>query len=232
MRTRANPWLQLPESPPYVLPEDADYVRAWNEVSGRQNERRLLRLDVLPDPFVGRRDAPLVVLALNPGWAGSEAEDHRDGLGDVLLGNFGDDQARHVIPGFLDRFADTAGGRWVRRAYRRVVEHAAISWEDLAYRVLTLEFHGYHSQDWAPFPVTLPSQWFSFDLVHQAMERDAVVVMLRGRRFWEVAVPGLREYPRAFATNTARSASVSPGNLPPGAFDQLIEAVAQPGKSS
>jgi hypothetical protein len=88
------------------------------------------------------------------------------------------------------------------------------------------EFHGYHSQDWTALPVTLPSQWYSFQLVEHAMEHDAVVIMLRGRRHWEVAVPGLHRYPKAFTTNTVRSDSVSPGNLPPGAFDKVVRAVS------
>lgn len=33
-RTRPNPWLELPMSAPYVLPDDAGYVDAWNRVTG------------------------------------------------------------------------------------------------------------------------------------------------------------------------------------------------------
>jgi len=96
---------------------------------------------------------------------------------------------------------------------------------DLARRVLSVEFHGYHSQDWAALPVTLPSQWYGFNLVARAIQRGAIIVVLRGGKDWDVAIPGLHGYPRRFSTNTVRSASVSPGNLPQGVFDLVIDAI-------
>jgi len=188
-----------------VLPADRPYVEAWNAGRGAERERIRLRVEALPDPFVGPRDAPIVVLARNPGWAGKELED----LGEParaasLLGNLGDDEKRHVHSYLTDPFVDTAGGKWWRKTMRAVIEATSLQPEDLARRVLSVEFHGYHSQDWATLPVTLPSQWFSFDLVSRAVERGAVVVVLRGQRDWEVAVPSLRGYDRAFRTKWCR----------------------------
>jgi hypothetical protein len=222
-----NPWLALPEQVPYVLREDQPYVDAWNETWGAQNERIRLHTEVLPEPFSGPRDASLVVLSLNPGWSGMEPREHASALGRVIRGSIGDDEAQHVQPGLLDEFAGTEGGKWKRKCFRFVTERSGISYDALAIRVLWIEFHAYHSKGWKPLPVTLPSQWFGFDLVRQAVERGAVVVLLRGGRAWHVAVPSLMNYQRAFTTKTARNSSISPGNLPSGAFDEVINALGR-----
>jgi hypothetical protein len=220
-----NPWSALSDHAPYVLPDDRPYVEAWNEGWGAERERVRLHVEALPDPFVGPRDAPIVVLARNPGWAGTELDDLAEPKRAAsLLGNLGDDEERHVHSYLTDVFAATAGGRWWRKTMRTVMEAASLRPDDLARRVLAVEFHGYHSQDWATLPVTLPSQWFAFDLVSRAVERGAVVVVLRGRRDWEVAVPALRGYPRAFRTNSVQTSAISPRNLRPEGFEAVVQA--------
>jgi hypothetical protein len=221
-----NPWTATPASPPYVLEVDRPYVEAWNQGINAGRERTRLRLEILPEPAVGPRDAPLVLLGRNPGWAGTEPADHAPPHRTAALrANLADDPAGHIHPYLTEAFAGTAGGEWSRRCMRAVVARSGIGYEDLARRLLSVEFHGYHSQDWAALPVTLPSQWYGFDLVARAIERGAVIVVLRGRKDWDVAVPGLRGYPRRFSTNTVRSASVSPGNLPQGVFDLVTDAI-------
>lgn len=153
-----NPWKRLPASPPYVLLEDRPFVDAWNQIRAAHKPRVRLRLGVLPEPFVGPRDAPLVILGRNPGWSGTEPRDQVGALGKALRGNLTDDARRHVHPWFLDTFTRTDGGQWARKAFLPVSAASRVSFEDLARRVLSVEFHAYHSRDWAPLPVTLPSQ--------------------------------------------------------------------------
>ena len=70
-----NPWLQLPEHPPYVLPEDEALVRAFNERAG---PNRFLHVDaLLPEAFVGAREAPVVLLSNNPGYTDEGAPARR-----------------------------------------------------------------------------------------------------------------------------------------------------------
>lgn len=221
-----NPWTATPPSPPYVLEADRPYVESWNQVIAARRDHARLHLEVLPEPAAGPRDAPLVLLNLNPGWSGTEPIDllPPDRVA-ALRANLADDPADHIQPYLTDAFADTAGGQWGRRCLRQVVARSGIGYEDLARRVLSVEFHGYHSEKWAPLPVTLPSQWYGFDLVTRAIERGAIIVVLRGGTHWDVAVPGLHGYPRRFSTNTARTALVSPGNLPKGVFDLVVDAI-------
>ena len=56
-----NPWVALPTQPPFVLPEDRPALEAFNRVS-RQRIKADFRVEtrMLPEPFVGRLNAPII----------------------------------------------------------------------------------------------------------------------------------------------------------------------------
>src|SRR5437868_14852359 len=116
---RANPWTALPSRPPYILKEDRPYVEAWNDTVGATREDLRLATNLLPDPFVGRRDAPLVVLGLNPGFGGSERDEHSTRLFRAALrANLGNRRSEHAQFYLTEPFAETAGGLWWRKCLR------------------------------------------------------------------------------------------------------------------
>jgi len=61
-----NPWTALPEVAPYVLGMDREAVDRHN---ARAAAPHRLQLDLMPEPFLGRKDAPVVVLLGNPGYS-------------------------------------------------------------------------------------------------------------------------------------------------------------------
>ncbi len=203
-----NPWAEIPGRAPYVLPQDVEYLNAWNELH-RHRPRFQVRLDYPPEPFLGRRDAPLVLLQANPAlgpadgkmWASSK----------VVAYALESVSSPKGAPFFWlrDELAWTAGANWwrPRTAALRTLR------KDLANHMLSVEFHGYHSRSWQALPVTLPSQLYSFHLVREAMRRDAVVVVVRAWREWQVAVPGLAQYERLVRTRSAQTSHVTPRNV-------------------
>lgn len=62
-----NPWIQLLEAAPFVLPSDQPPIDAFNR-RYLTNARRTLQLDIRPEPFIGNIEAPIVLLYLNPGY--------------------------------------------------------------------------------------------------------------------------------------------------------------------
>jgi hypothetical protein len=220
-----NMWSALPLDPPYVLDEDRPHVDAWNERRGAKDERVRLQLGVWPEPFLGSRTASVVMLAQNPAWPGGPPPHVGDAKYEAALrGNLSDDSDRHIHLGFKDAFAATSG-RWWRPRWRAVMERSGLAFEDMARKVLAVQTHGYFSQRWARLPVTLPSQWFGFDLVRQAVARDAVIVVTRGWKDWAVAVPELLTYDEAVRTNNPRSPYITPGNLPADGFGKVLDAL-------
>ncbi len=204
-----NPWIDLPNSPPYVLPCDSRIIHEFNHPLGPNDPHRL-HLDALPVPQQGFHGAPVVILGRNPGYSAEAVveEEHDPERRALLLANLLDDQgAPH--PGMLPIFADAHGGKWWRDCFRGVTRELGCSLESLAESVLAVEFHAYRSTSWTSLPVTPPSAWYSYQLVASSLERGAVVVVLRGLRDWQVAVPGLREHNRLIVSSNPRRSSIS-----------------------
>jgi len=69
-----NPWeaLDVDGAGPYVLEEDKPALAAAEATCARKGEefakRYGYRTNLLPDPFTGDPDAPIVVFTLNPGY--------------------------------------------------------------------------------------------------------------------------------------------------------------------
>src|SRR6185369_2834427 len=129
--TLANPWLELPTSPPYVLPEDAAAIEAFNRTA--QTATRY-DLTLLPEPFLGRPDAPVVVLCLNPGWSPDGPVGHKEPIfirrsRENLL------HAESAYPfHLLDPALHPPGHRWWGNKLRRPIE--AVGLETVANKVL------------------------------------------------------------------------------------------------
>ncbi len=69
-----NPWHHLPAKPPFVLPEDKAQVEAFN---AKASPDHFLRLDLIPEPFVGSPDARIVLLGNNPGVKNDDTAGYR-----------------------------------------------------------------------------------------------------------------------------------------------------------
>ena len=77
-----NPWTHLPDSPPFVLEEDCEAVEHFNV---KPDARTQIHTEILPEPFLGRPDAPVVVLSLNPGFHEYDLYWHRNNRFSKLL---------------------------------------------------------------------------------------------------------------------------------------------------
>jgi hypothetical protein len=216
-----NPWLDLPaDGQDYVLPEDRPHVEAFN-AGARPDFRLDLRL--VPEPFLGPRDAPLVILMLNPGRVPADLKLHRGEFRHVLRANLGNDPEAQRHLGFRPEFA--AHRPWWRNRFARVIDEGH-SPEELSRKVLSIEFHGYHARRWRPIPITLPSQHYGFWLVGRAMKRGATIIPARGKNLWKIAVPKLDSYEHLVPTRNPRAAYVSPGNLGAVGFQRVLDALA------
>lgn len=212
-----NPWTGLPKEPDYVLEEDEPYVRAFNRAQTK--EKSELDLSLIPEPFLGPREgAPLVLLLLNPGKTDQSRRLHRSSYAERLRANLSDDAEgqRHL------GLQSDARSDWWRRRFSAVLKEGH-ELKGLSRKVLSVEFHGYYSRSRSLLPVTLPSQRYGFWLVESAIERRATIVILRGERLWSVAVPRL--HGRCVVASNPRAGSVSPANLGPDGFNQVLEAL-------
>jgi hypothetical protein len=225
-RVRKNPWLELRDSPPFVLPDDRSAVEVFNS---NPNERTRLELDLLPEPFVGRVDAPILLLLLNPGVSDDDFARHEQPEFRARVRACHRQEQAPYPNYYLDPAVDGPGARWMRRVLSFLIREFGN--ETVASAIAALEFFPYHSRDFAHRRVSVPSQEHTFDLLRAALRRGAVVFVTRGRAIWAEAVPALRAYPRAFHTHSAQNVVISERNCPEG-YDAARSAIKRADKIS
>jgi len=219
-----NPWHRLPKQPPYVLDEDKKDIHTFN---------LKLDLDLIPEPFVGHPDAPVIILGNNPGVNSVESAALRrepafaNRMRENLLHQF---SADFPFLYFDPKITSTGKDWWERKlkSLFREFGNGDIARPILARSILAVEFFPYVSHRFPRRRPSLPSQQYSFSLVRNAMGRGAVIILTRGQRWWEEAVEKLRDYPRCFRLKEVQRAPISPGNLPhPEQYQEIVQAIKQ-----
>ena len=225
-----NPWTELPSSAPYVLPSDAARVGAFNNDPKVPDQRRL-RLEIVPEPYIGRIDAPIVFLKLNPGYSPTDirfTEDPR--AREVWRKNIlhqALDYPFYVLDPEL-AWADNAN--WWKSKIRQVLQIADD--RTVANNVLCIEAFPYHSVSAPYFPGVLPSQRYNFALVNQAIDRGALILMANTVNWWHQQVPRLSGYANLFVARTQQGGQITPGYYPDGfpKLERILRASARLGR--
>jgi hypothetical protein len=203
----ANPWRSLPAEAPFVLPGDELAIEAFNR---RATEDHRVHLELLPEPFFGSQDAPVVVLGLNPGFDPRDEEAHRTPrFEQAMRRNLAHEHGPFPFYYLDPAVADTPGGAWWLRRLRQPIAVAGL--DVVASRILCVELFPYHSRRYGRVP-PLPSQGYGFHLVAQALRRNALVVAMRSWRLWVKAVPTLAGYPRLVRLRSPQNVAISPRN--------------------
>ena len=214
-----NPWAEPPAIPPYVLPADRLLVQDFNG-SRRATESRRLRLDVLPEPFIGRADAPVILLNINPGYTPDDVLFTNDEYArEVWRRNARHESNEYPFYPFDPTLSWTPTAHWWTRRLRQLVSRT--SGKTVANRLLCIEYFPYHSYRDPHFPGEVPSQAYSFALVEHAIDRGSLILIMRGVRAWRERVPRLNGYPGAFDTKNPQSPFVSPGVFPD-AYEEVV----------
>lgn len=209
-----NPWADLPDAAPYVLPADRDRVVAFNDQPGRSPLHRL-QLHLLPEPYIGRADAPIVLLKLNPGYAEEDvrfAEDAR--CREVWRRNALHQPLDHPFYPLDPFLAWTTSAAWWRQRLGQLI--ARFGEPLVAGNLLCIEAFPYHSIRFPGTRGTLPSQRYGFWLAERAVERGAVILMANRPRVWYRAVPALERYPRLYPARVKHGGYITPGFYPDG----------------
>jgi hypothetical protein len=199
---KRNPWLALPTKPPFVLPDDWEIIEKFNRKNTKKN--LTLQTEMLPEPFVGSLDAPLVILLQNPGDGSSKK--------DRALHRQADFQRRvrachrqEVVPYphyFVDPKEKGPGGEWTKKWVLKELI-ADFGHSTVALGVVFLELVPYHSKNFAHSGLDLPSQDFTLQALQRAIRREATIIIAMGNGDgWIKAVPALDNYRLLFRTSS------------------------------
>jgi len=222
-----NPWLDLPLTPPYVLPADLQAVTGFNNKYGK-NPRVVLQLESLPEPFIGDiTNAKVLLLVANPGHCDYDTSAHREEIfRNPILANLR--QERRDYPFYpLDPALkkSPASYYWLQRLKYLL---SARDPKKVAQKLCVVEWHGYHSYNFHGISWIkrnpIPSQAFTFAMVKKALaDKNRLVVVMRNKGEWEAAVGDLSQC--AFHGNP-RNSTITPANTKSPAFERILAALS------
>jgi hypothetical protein len=219
LSNHANPWQQVPIEPAYVLSCDSEIVRRYNEE--HSDERYRLQLNVLPEPFIGAKTAPVVLLNLNPGFDDGDPADHQDKEFQALLrGNYEHRDSEYPFYSLNPHF-ENGGRRWWEKKLKPVLSRCGR--EQVARSVLCVEFFPYHSRRFGNGSFRVPSQQYGFQLVRLAIQRGAAIIVMRGRTLWVDQIPELETHSPMFVLSSPQNVVVSPRNCK--GFEEVVSRI-------
>lgn len=214
-----NPWVNVPRQPPYALPCELETLRRYNEE--HLDERHRLQLNVLPEPFIGTKTAPVVLLNLNPGFDERDPEDHkRKDFQAVLRANY--EHCDSEFPFYsLDPRFENGGRTWWEKKLKPLID--VCGRKQVSRSLLCIEFFPYHSRRFGNGTFRVPSQEYGFHLARLAIDRGAVIIIMRGRTRWTKVIPKLEGYSPIWSLNNPQNVVVSPRNC--GGFETVVSRV-------
>ncbi len=228
-----NPWVNLPKVAPLVLPEDKTLIDDYNASRGITNPS-YIHLEQPPEPFIGNPDAPIVLLNLNPGYSpetNASFDTNSSYFQGTILGNLA-----HTLKDYpfylLDPQSGGSGGYkwWYDRLRTLINECGEDGQRKVAQNILCIELFGYHTTKWHYKIPEVPSQQYGFYLVRQAMDRGALIIVMRKRWLTSPLVlkylPGLNGYEALYTLNATMAMFITPNNCPAG-YPKALEILKQ-----
>ncbi len=214
-----NPWLRLPARPPFVLREDEQSVQAFN--LGASPDHQLQVTEFLPEPFVGDPASPVLLLSNNPGYSKHSTyrkqPEFMTRIRDCIR------LKKTTCPFYY--LAPDCHSRWWRQKLKCLLQRFGD--DVVAKSVCNVVFFPYVSKRFGARHCKLPSQKFSFRIVSEAMERGAVIVVMRKGQLkhWNTNVPGLGGYDKLILLRNPRMPAVSPKNCDTRDYEKVVAAI-------
>jgi len=221
-----NPWLNFVKNlddKNLVLDEEKIVIEKFNR---KAKENFKIHTEIMPAPFMGNvKSAPIVLLTLNPGYDKNEEFGEFGNYYEVYK-PFWKNEIQHIksipeLPLFcLDEEYIRFSNYWNTKLKPLIL---ISSKQKVAKNICKIQFFPYHSQKFKNISKVilreegfdfLTSQKYNFNLVKQAMERNAVIIILRSKKLWLDAIPELNDYKNLRFTNNYRNTIISEGNLP------------------
>lgn len=217
-----NPWRGLPQVAPYLLPSDREAVLIENK---SLKEFHKIRHNVLPEPYLGNPEAPIILLNLNPGYAEEDIPFYEQAhVHEMWRKNILHEASEYpfwLIDPSLDE--NVGGTKWWLKKFKEPIQIAGL--KNVANRICCIEWFPYHSHKFKQLKENLDSQKYSFYLVEQAIKRNAIIVIMRSKNIWFESIPSLRNYKYKYYLNSAQNVAISRKNCPKGFF--MIEEIIQ-----
>jgi hypothetical protein len=225
-----NPWHEFDyKKELQVHPADAAVVAKFNkklEASKSSNAHKFsLSTEHTPLPYFGSLNSKLVILMANPGLDPQRTiEEETPRFREMF-----DLARKHELTQdpfvFLsEEMKETPGGQWWRKRLGKIIE--IVDLEVVKQSLFTAEIHAYKSINYKPLEEPLATQSYTFATVQKLVDAGAYVILGRAKNEWRAAVKGLNGE-RVIELNSNQNSFLTEGNMPPGKFTQIVNALRQ-----
>ncbi len=216
-----NPWLSLPSGPPYVLAADEKAVREFN---ARARDTYRLQIDkLLPEPFLGDPAAPVLLLSNNPGFGKHSLFRQQPEFMAKMRACI---SLRFLTCPFVYLHPEYSEiSEWWRQKLKCLLQKFGD--EVVARSVCNIVYFPYPSTKFGHGRYEVPSQKYSFRLVQAAIERGALIVLMRkGQlRRWQDKVSELDGYNNLIVLRNPQMPSISNRNCEVGDYERVLKAI-------
>ncbi|GHU87396.1 hypothetical protein FACS189476_02780 [Spirochaetia bacterium] len=171
-----------------------------------------LQLKCMPGPYMGNpQKAAVFILALNPGHSGIEDIKFTNENEELMLNNL-----QHKIenyPFFLlnQKFKGTGGYEWWYKKSKYFINELGIEW--FSKLMCNVEYFPYCSKKYKNINKILPSQYYTFSLIRDAIKNKKIIIIMRGKTYWYKAIPELENYKDVYFLHSTQNVILSPNNL-------------------
>ena len=218
-----NPWLEVDfNAEKIIFKEDEPFLPDNSQLS-YENE---YHYELLPEPFQGNTSAEVVILGLNPRYSYKDKDFHISNFEfkESLIKCITEQSQEYPFYSLNPKFKKSeAWIYWSDRSkgkLRNLLKRYNSKF--LANNLLSIEYYPYKSIEFKKNTYTLPSQEYSFHLVRKAINRNALILILRSVQFWLKAVPDLMNFDY-LELNSKRNIIISEGNVVNNRFNEIIE---------
>jgi hypothetical protein len=218
-----NPWSHPFAEAPFVLPGDGEVVEAFNKKLRRRPNRYLQVKTHLPEPFVGDPEAPVVLLSNNPGFGKKRKLRKTPDFMERMRNNLRLQKAKYPFIYLDPKLSEI--GEWWKHKLKCLTNDCGL--EIVARSVLNVAYFPYPSKRFGRKSPELSSQHFGFDLVRAAIDRGAIIVLMRKgkRELWTSKVPELESYDGFVVLKNPQNPSISPKNCRKGDYEKIVAAI-------
>ncbi len=216
-----NPWVDLDTThPSFLLDIDRDAVLSHNATA---KPRHRFYLEMVPEPYMGRTDAPVVLLTGNPRYRENDLPTHaRNDVRDLLLASARQEDLQYPMVWLDPALEDTTGGVWYRQRLRALCDAAGL--QAVARNMAVYESLPYHSMELKQPRVGIPSQSYTNYLALSAVREGRIVIWQRGPWQHLLAID-LMSKPSVVRPRSLQSSYLSPRNLTEDVFDRVVDAI-------
>jgi hypothetical protein len=228
-----NPWEKVDGN---IAECDKD-ILGQGKLKPPKNPLYTLNFNLLPVPFIGNKDAPILYLTLNPGDIDRDIYYQYKNINDLNLQH---DESSNLFclkfpydcpsgfPSDPEPNKPSPAFDWWYLKLKVLIDNKDIGIDKVAKNIFVIEYIAYHSKQYGNLKKRLKSQEYSFWLVKEAMKRDALIIISRSIELWYNAVKGLEDYSNKVILINKRQPYVTKNNCcPQNKFDDIVKILKE-----